>query len=274
MRKRRAFGLGLIVTGLVVGATALWYLLTNGTIEVRISQETAQQKVTEKMPIDKSAGPLHYHITGAAIDLRADGRVGVVADVKAELGRRMTHGSMTGSGMVRYDDGAFYIVGFDAEKIDLHVDQPLAAAVPDVPPTAGKRLRDAIKEKAAEALEKSGLDDEIKAYAAAKKEEIVERVKPVAVSMIRNTLEHHKVYELKPTDTKKAVAKLMLKDVRVEQGTLVVTLDPLTALIRVVTMIMIGVLSVIVGFGFLMALAQSGGGAAIGAAAAVSSMFD
>lgn len=230
MTRRRILSLGLL--GLAL-AGAL-YLVLNPTYTVRISQAQLQETVDKRMPLTGKRYAVSYEISGARAEMRPDGRIGMDAIVKATAVRRTAEVHVTGSGVLSYVDGSFFLKGFDVEKADL--------IKADTKPE-DKRLL-------ARALERVGVEDG-DAFLSDRREAIVEKVREVGTNLLRSTLETRPVYVMKSDTVKQSLAKLALSDVKVENGELVVKLDFLGLAMRLLLWGVIGVLCLAAAVGLL-----------------------
>lgn len=231
MTKRRIAALAL----LALAAAGALYLVLNPTHTVRISQAQLQETIDKRMPLTGKRYAVAYEISGARGEMRPDGRIALDAVVKATAVRRNAEIHVTGSGVLSYVNGSFYLKDFDVEQADLVKSETR----PD-----DKRLL-------ARTLERVGVEDG-DAFLAERKEAIVERVREIGTNLLRSTLETRPVYTMKTDTVKQSLAKFALNDVKVENGELVVKLDFLGLAMRLIFWAVIGIMCVIAAIGLTM----------------------
>jgi hypothetical protein len=212
-----------IVTGVLALLTLIFgaYLLTHPAIEVRISRDVVQAKIDDKLPLHGEKRGFHYTIRNAVVDLRPDGRVGMISDVDVVFLLYAMTARVAGSGVPIYRDGSFYLAGFAFDQAPT-IDSKMSAADRERFGTARNRVLGALR-----------LDPErVDAFIQEHKAEIVDRLTWAGETEMHSYLDRRAIYTLRPDSVRQSLARLALQSLRVERDELVVILDPMTAVER------------------------------------------
>ncbi len=258
MNRKRYLGLGLLV---LLAFAGLAYAVMHPTVTVRLSREEVQAKVDAKLPLRVTKLGVAYDVSRAVVDLRPDGRVAVDADVDASALNRTAKVALVGSGALAYRDGEFFLTGFKVERaVPRAVDPSLADEARPQGRLGAAIEALALKDRAAKALEAAGAEDGA-AFLTARKDAVVAMAKAKGEGMLADALERRPVYRLKEDDVRQSLAKLALRDVRVEDGQLVAELNVMHALARILLYVVgIGLALAVVG-----GVALTSGGAGLAA---------
>lgn len=206
----------------LAGAVVLAYAALNRTVTVRLSRDTVQERVDAELPIKGSAAGVDYEIPRAHVSLRPDARIEVDADVSARALGQSALTNLVGSGVLVYREGAFHLTDFRVER--------MTAKVADPTPEAGWSLAGLV-DAATLAGQAGGMLEGTRfagaaAFIGGKADAAAGYVKEKGGEMLAGTLERIPVYRLDGTDRRQRLAKLVLGDVRVEDGHLVAALNP------------------------------------------------
>jgi hypothetical protein len=245
----------------VLSLCLLGYGLMHPTVTIRLSRDEVQRRIDERLPLEGSRFGVAYSVGRAAVDLRKDGRIGVDADVSANALNRRADLLLAGNGELAYRDGAFYIVGFKVTgAAPRAVDEPLADEDP-APKGRLSALVDGLglRDRGAKALEASGIKDGA-AFLVARKDAVVATVRERGAAMLAEAVESRPVYRLKDTDVRQSLARLALRDVRVEDGALAIDLNVMHAALRVLLYAAALLLGLGAAAGALVALGRGGPG--------------
>ena len=209
--------IALAIAAGVAGLPVFW-LLSDTTIGIRIPQSAVQQEIDRKLPVEGARGSLHYQVREARVDFRAGGRIGLSVVLHADMGQRQAVGYLTGSAVLSYVDGAFFLHDFqaDPQQLDIQVTGP---SKPDPGPW------DTLVSKANGLLDRVDPDDRRRDLFDAGEAELTARIKVAIIDFLRIILDRLPVYRLKDGDTRQELAKLVLRGVRSEPSFLYVTLD-------------------------------------------------
>lgn len=220
----------------LVGIFSVIFLALYGPFTVKISQETIQHAVDQKLPMEKTKGPIHYTIETATVNFLQNGQVGLITDVKAQIAERSISAHLVGSSRIAYRNSQFFLVDFTVETAEVIKSETKAS---------DHKLLNSIKEKV---LTEMKIDDnDLNAFLSDNHDILVSRLKDTVNHIVRDVLAHHPVYALNPDKgIKMAIAELMLKDVQVSNQTLIITLDPITGILRLLAYIVIGIMAIIV----------------------------
>ena len=114
----------------------------------------------------------------------------------------------------------------------------------------------------ARALERLGVEDG-DAFLQGRKDLILDRAREMAADLLRSGLERRPVYVM-PTDGLKAhLARLALRDVKVEGAQIVATLDVVSALVRVLLWVLVAIVATLGTLGILLGVVRAGGSGAL-----------
>jgi len=194
-----------------------------------------QGAVDRKLPLEVRKMGVAYVADAARVSLRADGRVAVDADVTATALKRSAKIHLVGSGVPVYRGGEFFLTEFKVDDAQL----------------VRTEVRETERRLIAGALARVGVDNP-EALWESNKEALIARVRETGGDMIRDALDKHPVYRLKAEDWKQSLTRLALREVKVSGGELVVTLDPMSALTRLLLWGVVVVLLALAGAGVLM----------------------
>ena len=196
--------LGLVVALCVAGG-GLYLWLAQNSFRVTISKAQLQERIDARMPFTGTRGPLQYTVMRAAIDLRANGRVGIDADFSARILGTDVGAALVGSGVLDYREGEFFLREVGVEDV---------AILPGPQRESGSRLRQILGANARGVLSvaQKQIEDEIRRHGGA---------------ILGAVLERYPVYKLKPENVKHELARLVLEKIEVQDQSLVVTLNPL-----------------------------------------------
>lgn len=241
LSKRRILSVFLLAVGLAIAG----FLVANPTLTIRIPQQRIQEEVDRRMPLSGRKLAISYQVSDARAELQGE-RIGLSAVVKASALRREIDVSFAGDGILAYRDGGFYLRDFNVAKVDLlrTVESP--------------RDRGTI----AKALEKLGVENG-DAFLQGRKDLILERAKEAAADLVRSTLDRRPVYVMPKDGIKANLARLALRDVKVEGTDIVATLDVVSAIARLLLWALVAVVAVLAAAGIFLGAARSGGAGAL-----------
>lgn len=223
----------------------VWFLVANPTLTIRIPQQRIQEEVDRRMPLSGRKLAISYQISDARAALDGD-RIGLSATVRATALRRAVAVAFDGDGVLAYNDGAFYLRDFNVAKVDF-------LRTVEAPQDRGTIAR---------ALEKLGVEDG-DAFLRGRKEAILERAKEAAADLVRSTLDRRPVYVMPRDGIKANLARLALRDVKVEGTDIVATLDVVSAIARLLLWALVAVVAVLAAAGIFLGAARSGGAGAL-----------
>lgn len=206
----------------LAGAVVLAYAALNRKVTVRLSRENVQERVDAELPIKGSAAGVDYEVTRAHVSLRPDARIEVDADVSATALGQSGRANLVGSGVLVYRDGAFHLSAFRVERASAEAGDPTPEAGWSLAGLVGAA---SLVGQAGGMLEGTRLGGAA-AFLGEKAGAAAGYVKDKGGEMLAGALERFPVYRLDGSDRKSRLAKLVLGDVRVEDGYLVATLDP------------------------------------------------
>lgn len=256
-RKRYA----VLGTLFLLAVAGIAYALLHPTVTVRLTRDEIQSRIDARMPLHLVKYGVAYDVQKAAVDLRTDGRIVVKADVDASALGRTAKVALGGNGIVAYRDGAFYLTKFRVDNADPRAVDPGPAD--EAKPKGwyeGATEAPTLRDRAARVLGVAGAEDAA-GFLAAKKLAVIRLAKEKGEAMLANALETRPVYVLKDGDFRQSLAKLALRDVRVENGELVVELNVLAAATRILLYVLGGVLACAI----VLFVLGTGGGAGLAA---------
>jgi hypothetical protein len=212
---KRLKQIGASLTAVVaIGLAVL--LFTNPRVNVQIPESTAQMAIDAKLPLVCDTGPVKYRVTAATITFQETGRALVVAEIDLKALGTSTTARVTVSAEPYYEDGAFFLRDFHAEKTEI-----LQSSLPP------------------------GEMDRLEALAAKISGKTKDKVRDLLESGVEAGLREHPVYRLQPTDFRHTIAGIVLSDIRVESGQLDATLDPLGGGMRSLIFLALAIASVV-----------------------------
>ena len=224
------FGLGISV-----------FLVLHGPFDIKIPQAMVQQAIDKKIPMEKSKGPIHYTISEAVVALRDDGKIGLILDVKAEFAKRSITAHLVGAGKITYANSSFYLSNFAAEsvKFDKSETKP-----------SDHKLFNSIKEKVLDTLD---LDNaSLLEFLNDNRQAILTKITETSNHLVNTVLAKHPIYTIHADNVKMAAAQIMLDKVTVSDGTLTVTLDPITGILRIIGYILICLMALVMVIAIVM----------------------
>lgn len=229
---------GVLATA-VLGASGLSVLISAAlrrTLTVRLSRETVQRRLDAELPFRGTAVGVAYEVPRATVALRDDTRIEVDADVRATAFGYVAEANLVGSGVLAYRVGAFHLSGFRIEEARLASADPL-------PVEGGGQAGEVVGEgwglgclmgavaAAGKALDGAGMGGAT-AFLGAKADIATTFAKERGGVLLTEALERIPVYRLDGKGARERYARLALQDVRVEDGCLVVDLNPVQVLRR------------------------------------------
>lgn len=229
----------------LAGILLVW-LFATPTIDVVLSQIRVQETVDRAMPIVGKRGPVEYRIASVQVRLRPDGRIGVRAPVEANVRDHRLTIDFTGAAKPLYQDGKFYLADFEAEAAHFGNMERRQEQDGGARPLVGRLM-----EKTGltgETMRKLGTKIDSAAIAAAEQLAV-----DASTWAFQRALALHPVYTLEGDTVAKAAARITLRDVKVTDDALIVTLDPLGAVLRFIGWIAVAILSILVAIGVLAA---------------------
>lgn len=206
--------------GILFPIMGILALLMHGPFNISISTEDAQNRINQKLPLVHSSLAGRYQVNDLRIDFRENGRVGLNGDFSANTAAGPVQGQMQGTGRLSYDRGSFYFLDVRIDSLSINTFEESKAMA---------RLSEPVRQ----AILRHGPD--------------------LLTHALRSGLDRHPVYVLRSTDTRHSLAKLALKGVSVHDGRLEVTLDPATLLLRILSYLAIGLVSISLGIATVMA---------------------
>ncbi len=206
----------------VSGLALLGYAALDRKVTVRLSRETVQQRVDAELPIKGTAAGVDYEVTRAHVTLRPDARIEVDADVSATALGQSARANVVGSGVLVYRDGAFHLSAFRVERASAEAGDPTPEAGWSLAGLVGAA---SLVGQAGGMLEGTRLGGAA-AFLGEKAGAAAGYVREKGGELLAGALERFPVHRLDGPDRKSRLAKLVLDDVRVEDGYLVATLDP------------------------------------------------
>ena len=176
-------------------------LIGSGQLTLRIPLAVAQKRVDARLPL-KSRSVYHaYEITRARLAFASDGLVLVDGDFTVEVAGRAAAGHITGRARPVYRDHAFYLEDLEVTHVDL---DKLELGSSDV--ERGRRLFGNLGTNVTELKDRDVID------------------RAVAL-LLRGFLWDTPIYQLDETTAKRRLARMMLREIRVESDALVAVLD-------------------------------------------------
>ena len=213
MNRLKQFGAALAVV-VAIGLAAL--LFTNPRVVIQIPEATAQTAIDTKLPFVRDTGAVKYRVTAATIAFQDSGRAQVVADIEVKVLGTLTTGRVTVSAEPYYEDGAFFLHDFHAEKTEI-LQSSLSPGEIDRLEAMASRISGTTKEK----------------------------IRSLIEGGVETALQERAVYRLQPTDFKHTIARIVLSDIRVEAGRIDATLDPLGGGVRALAFLALAVAAVV-----------------------------
>jgi hypothetical protein len=206
MTWRMRAAIGVLFVGLIAALTAGVALIGSAGLTIRIAQETAQAKLDARLPIESRSSLHDYKLTAAKIAFEGTGRIHLDGDFKIEFAGRVASGRCVGSAVPVYRNRAFYLEDLQVTHIEIG---KLDLATHDL-----DRANHLARWLGGEGASPSKLDRSITDRA--------------ITGMIRGFLKETPVYEIDEKTTRHRLARMMLREIRVEHGVLVAVLDPTT----------------------------------------------
>lgn len=233
LRRKHLFILPVVAL-LFLGAI---FSLTGG-IRISVGPDTLQAELDSRLPFDRSIGPLRYGVSSAIVSLLPDGRVRIDAMVDGSVEGRHATGEIVASSPIRYVDGGFYLSDLKIERDDVRFERAQTEDAENAATRFGARIA---------ALGKAVSGGEVANAARSGASRMAE-------ASLSGLLAVRPVYTLRATDLKHSVARLTLRDVRVQDGHLVLVLDPFGAVVRVLIEVVafgLAAVFILVALGFL-----------------------
>jgi hypothetical protein len=186
----------------LAGAFAGVMIIGRGRLTVRIPLAVAQKRVDARLPIESRSIHHAYEITRAKLAFASDGHVLVDCDFTVDVAGRAAAGRLTGRARPVYRDHGFYLEDLEVAHLDL---AKLELASDDL--ERGRRLAGNFEKDPAK------LQDH----------KIIDRA---VTLLVGGFLSATPVYQLDETTVKHRLARMMLREIRVESDALVAVLDP------------------------------------------------
>lgn len=200
----------LVAIGLAV------LLLTNPRVDIQIPEATAQKVIDARLPFVHDTGSIKYRVTAATVSFQESGRAQVLAEIDFKALGTSTTARVTVSADPYYADGAFFLRDFHAEKTEI-----LQSTLPP------------------------GEIDRLEAMAARISGATKEKIRNLIERGVETALQERPVYRLQPSDFKHTIARIVLSDIRVENGRIDATLDPLGGGMRPLVFLVLAVAAVV-----------------------------
>ncbi len=229
IRRSRLRAAGLV--GLLAAAAAIAALWLHGPVAVRIEQDRIRAAVDAKLPIEGKRLGVSYAIRTVSLDFGADGRAAFSAVSMIDLAKSTYQVSFGGTSRLDYRSGEFFLSDFRmSEGVDIRQDRGGVLVQPAFFPSLdGSRLQ-------------ASLNDAIQG---------------AVVTAFRSVLEKTPVYSLPDDSLRDGAVRLLLRDLRIEDGAVVAILDPLALLGRAALSVIV-FLSVVCAIGFLASFSRTG----------------
>lgn len=112
---RRLVGVCILLAALVVSAYAAF---GGFAFDVRISSERMNAAIAAKLPMARRAGLVAWEVDRATLTVLEHGRIGVDAELRGRARRREATAHMSGSAVLTYRDGAFWLGNVDLQRLD------------------------------------------------------------------------------------------------------------------------------------------------------------
>jgi hypothetical protein len=196
---------GVFVALVALGLVALGLAAPDFTVS--IAEDKAQAAVRERLPKEISRLGAKITIETVDLDFRDDNKVGVGVLARAEGFGFGGHAEVKTVSGIRYDAGKFYLSDLVLNDIRFTPDPPASAAIADrqmVVQGALAAMRNGLNDSKAESGD--AFDRE--------QQRLLERLKPIAVGLLQDSLRSIPIYDLTGKDLKRDVAAMALKDVR------------------------------------------------------------
>lgn len=227
---------------LFVGAFMVAFVV--GDFEIRISEEEAQDKIAAILPVTMSKAGIAADVEGINIDMRESGQV-AVGGVGAVEGFGMiadfTFEAMSG---IRYDDGRFYLTDIDLDDVEVLPSAKTEKIVEERKTlllNTMSRVRDRFSKGDEEAAE--AFDAEAGRVGALLRDHVK--------NMANRTMTNTPIYDMNTGSWKVRAASLALKDVRIAEGRIDVTVSALSFLLNVMKIMAIWIFAVLATIGMM-----------------------
>jgi hypothetical protein len=197
----------LCVAAAVVALGLIAFGLASPDFTVSISEEKARAEVSGRLPVETSRLGVKISIKAIDLDFRDDNKVGVGVFARAEGFGFSGQAEVNTVSGVRYDAGKFYLTDLALNDVRFTPDPPASAVIADrqmVIQGALAAVRNRLNESQADAGEAFVREQS----------RLLERLKPIAIAMMQDSLRSIPIYDLAGKDLKRDVAAMALKDFR------------------------------------------------------------
>lgn len=215
-----------------------------GDIRVSFTEEQANSQLGQTLPIVRGVNGKSATIEDINVDFY-DGYFRVSADYILVYQERSVGGVIVADADPKYSSGAIYLRNLDILEhtlSELKIDETDGALVRELKSTLLNRL----------GVNENVVDD----WLEANRGTIEGAALQLVSSTVRSVLNNTPVYDLTEQDMYQAFAAWFVTDVEVTDGMMTVVISPFNLILKVILHIVIGIMSVVIAIGMLMALAK------------------
>lgn len=236
----------LAYAAIFLGCTMLYLVVVNPKVPFTVTQDVVQAKVDEKLPFHAppTKGLLKMQFTiheGAKVAFKPDGRIGIEGTFTAKptLTKESHYvGTLTASGTLLYDNGAFFIRDVEVESLSgsLHLSERVQA---------GGKIVSKVLDKAAKAADIDPSDVD--------KLGLKEKIRDRAKEVLLNKLEHLPVYKLNGSKWWHWFASSSLEEVKVSDQSVTAVVSLRYVIVHTVLMVSLAILGLLLTLGWMYA---------------------
>jgi hypothetical protein len=277
-------GLGYTLLAIICGGS-LFLAISDPTIPITIKETQAQSTVASKLPLAKTIDikililkdrKADIIIKDATVDFLETGNIRITSVLSIDMDGRFVDGSIDAEGEVVYRDGEFFLGNTKVHEVlidDFAItekDQKLlnsGKSLVSVGKAALSKFNKFLKKNDKGGVAENGISKEyLKKTTDKIKADLIIKAKAFAI----NKLETTPIYKLNPNDSKHNLAKLMLKDIKVNNDSMVITMS----VGKLISTLWLYIFAFIAAIAFIVALVKSssglGGSGGLGALADIS----
>jgi len=261
--------LGFTILLLVFGGS-LYLAIADPTIPVTIKEETAQKMADKFLPFSKTIDvkipvikdrKADLFIKSAKLDFLPSGGVQIESPLSVKMDGRFVKGVVNAESDIVYRDGQFFLGNIKINKI--HIEEFELTEADQKKLNTGKKIAEGSKKLIAKwnkfikkedkggALENGISESKVKEYIKSIRNDLIKKLERFAI----NKFESIPIYKLDSSKTEHNLAKLMLKDITVNDDELIITMN----VGKLVSTVWLYIVSFLAAIGFVVMLFTGGG---------------